>query len=166
LNLPVSAFYLLAAPSTPDAGLEKVAMRAGIGNGLSVAEVKDIIAKSRRGASLRHLIHVAQQIFRDVQQNRYSPEKWPQVLERHLAGLDREQVLAIVHQKCSERLERSESQLFDLKHEIARLKAIQDWSKGPLSFTPFPTKAGPHVDVPFFPARRSLLADRSPPIER
>jgi hypothetical protein len=66
LDLPVSAFYLLAAPSTPDKALEEVAMRVGKGNGVSVAEVKDIIAKSRRGSSLRHLIHVARQTLRDL----------------------------------------------------------------------------------------------------
>ena len=39
-------------------------MRVGNGNGVSVDEVKDIIAKSRRGSSLRQLIHVALQILR------------------------------------------------------------------------------------------------------
>src|SRR5262245_60793240 len=41
LEVPISALYLLAAPSTPDKALEAVAMRVGNGNGVSVAEVKD-----------------------------------------------------------------------------------------------------------------------------
>ena len=39
LDLPLSALYLLAAPSTPDKALEQVAMRVGNGNDVSIAEV-------------------------------------------------------------------------------------------------------------------------------
>jgi hypothetical protein len=52
VQLPISALYLLAAPSTPDQAIEQVAMRAGNSNGLSLADVKDIIANSRRSSVL------------------------------------------------------------------------------------------------------------------
>src|SRR5262245_17702533 len=58
LDLPLSALYLLAAPSTPSKALEQVARRVGYGNDVSVAEVKDIIAKSRRASPLRHSIAI------------------------------------------------------------------------------------------------------------
>ena len=106
LQVPISALYLLAAPSTPDKALEEVATRIGNGNDVSLAEVKDIIDKSRRGSSLRHLIRVALQILGVMP---CDSRDWDQVLDRHLAGADREQVLAIVHRKCSERLERREA---------------------------------------------------------
>jgi hypothetical protein len=152
LGVPVSALYLLAAPSTPDKALEEVAMRVGNGNGLSVAEVKDIITKSRRGSSLRHLIYVARQTLRVICAPRYSPGEWDQVLDRHSGDLDRDQVRAIINRKCQETLERRQDQLFDLKHEIARLEAIRNWSEGPLRFTPCPTKRGPNFELPFWPS--------------
>jgi hypothetical protein len=160
LQVPISALYLLAAPSTPDKALEAVAMRVGAGNGVSVAEVKDMIAKSRRGSPLRHSIHVAREILSSVMQ---APEHWDQILERHLGDLDldRDQVLAIINQKCSEMLESRRERLLDLKHEMARLEAILAWSnKSPLVFAPFPSKAGPHFSAPFFAhkARRGSVS--------
>jgi hypothetical protein len=150
LDLPISALYLLAAPSTPDKALEEVAMRVGNGNGVSVAEVRDIIGTSRRGSSLRHLIHVAQQILHVIKRG-LGPEKWDQVLDRHLGDLDRDQVRSIIYAKCQETLERRQERIDDLKREIASLELIRDWSEGSLSFTPFPTKAGPDVPAPFLP---------------
>jgi hypothetical protein len=51
-DLPVSAIYLLAAPSTPEAARSEIIERAKTGTPVSVAEVKQTInaAKARRGA--------------------------------------------------------------------------------------------------------------------
>ena len=162
LNLPVSAFYLLAAPSTPDAALEQIAMRTGIGNGLSVAEVKDIIANSRRGGSLRHIINVARQVLREIRLHGLCDESCGQILDRSLGDLDRDQIRAVIHQKCCEALERRESQLFELQHEIKQLKRVQAWSAGDLLFTPFPSKTGPHFGVPFINAHQAKAGSLLP----
>jgi hypothetical protein len=57
LNLPLSAFYLLAAPSTPDLALEEVATRVGNGAGLSIAEVRasSPTAVAHRRSAIRSL---------------------------------------------------------------------------------------------------------------
>jgi hypothetical protein len=46
LNLPVSALYLLAAPSTPEEARAEVIARAEAGERMPVAEVKRVVAES------------------------------------------------------------------------------------------------------------------------
>jgi hypothetical protein len=104
-----------------------------------------IIAKSRRGSPLRHAIHIARQVLRDAERN----SNYSQILEGRLGDLHRDQVRKIINRKCEETLERREAQLGELQREITRLKAIREWSKGPLLFTPCPNKRGPNFAVPF-----------------
>jgi N6-adenosine-specific RNA methylase IME4 len=47
LDLPMSSFYLLAAPSTPDGARREIAQRAEAGEELPVAEVKRIIDNAK-----------------------------------------------------------------------------------------------------------------------
>ena len=47
LNVDVSSLYLLAAPKTPAAAIEAVAKRSDAGEKLSLADIKDVIAKAR-----------------------------------------------------------------------------------------------------------------------
>jgi Protein of unknown function (DUF3102) len=47
LGLPVSALYLIAAPSTPDEARDEISARAEAGEKMSVSEVKDTIAGAK-----------------------------------------------------------------------------------------------------------------------
>jgi hypothetical protein len=84
--VPLSTIYMLAAPSTPDAALESVAMRVGGGEKLSVAEVKDVIVNSRRASPLRHKYHIANQTLREIRPG----VDVGKIVDRHLDGLEGE----------------------------------------------------------------------------
>jgi hypothetical protein len=126
LGLPVSAFYLLAAPSTPDAAIEEVASRAGNGNGLSLAEVKDIIASSRRASPIRELVRIAKEIMREVE--KMPIEQVPSAIERHTSELPDDQgdgVKNFVHELIEKRLERHLNRIDQLRDEIEWLEKLK-----------------------------------------
>jgi hypothetical protein len=54
LNLPVSALYLLAAPSTPDAARAEIVKLAEAGAAVSVETVKDVIATKKGWSRARY----------------------------------------------------------------------------------------------------------------
>jgi hypothetical protein len=51
LSLPISGLYLLAAPSTPEETRNAIIERAGAGEALSVAEIKEAIDQARGKSS-------------------------------------------------------------------------------------------------------------------
>jgi hypothetical protein len=53
LNLPVSALYLLAAPSTPEAAKTEIIARAQAGEVVPIAEVKVVVERHRQPSSKR-----------------------------------------------------------------------------------------------------------------
>src|SRR5262249_47237592 len=59
LDLPVSALYLLAAPSTPEAAKTEILERAKAGESLPVEEVKRVVdsAKGRKPRNLARAMH-------------------------------------------------------------------------------------------------------------
>jgi hypothetical protein len=139
LHVPLSALYLLAAPSVPDQALFAVAARAGNGAGLSLDEVKEIIANSRRASPLRHMIHLAKQILREVQKdtscgaagNVMNSRRARDLIDSRFAelkrnGYDCEQIELILWHQCSDIMGTREEQINRLKCEIAVLKLIQD----------------------------------------
>src|SRR5262245_57901299 len=67
-DIPTSALYLLAAPSTPDKAIAEAAVRVGAGNGLSIAEVKTIIVNSRRHSPFGFRIRMAREILSAIRE--------------------------------------------------------------------------------------------------
>jgi hypothetical protein len=53
LNLPISALYLLAAPSTPAAARDEILERAGAGEDIKVADVKKVIGAAKQSRPLK-----------------------------------------------------------------------------------------------------------------
>jgi hypothetical protein len=128
LEVPISALYLLAAPSTPNKALEEVAMRVGNGNGLSIAEVKEIIANSRRRSPLRHVMRTAREILAECE--RSSPDV-RHILDRRFAELPsndyyRQCVADALIMKCRERSETRSSRIDQLKGEMRKLELIEN----------------------------------------
>jgi hypothetical protein len=121
LDLPLSALYLLAAPSTPDTALVAVAARAGKGNGLSVAEVKDIIINARRNSPLRFLANAALQILNEAK-NAADIER----LLAELSDVARPRVAYILRNKCLDRMSRLDDRVDRLRREIGRLELINN----------------------------------------
>jgi hypothetical protein len=123
LQVPLSALYLLAAPSTPDKALFAVAARAGTNAGLSVVEVKEIIANSRRASPIRRLVHIAKQIIGNIKNAPLTDV--PAIIERYVVALPSDEtdgVKNFVHEQLDKRLERHEQRIYQLKDEIERLK--------------------------------------------
>jgi hypothetical protein len=121
LNLPVSALYLLAAPSTPDTALVAVAVRAGTGNGLSLAEVKDIVVNARRNSPLRFLANAALRILNEAE-NAADIER----LLAELSDVARPRVAYILRNKCLDRMGRLDNRVDRLRREIERLELINN----------------------------------------
>jgi hypothetical protein len=122
LDVPLSALYLLAAPSTPDAALVAVAARAGNGNGLSLAEVKDIVVNARRNSPLRYWFGVAGRILKEARD--------VSDVERMLAELkgdNGERVQYIAYHKCIDRIGKRTEQRDRLQEEIERLELIKNY---------------------------------------
>jgi hypothetical protein len=129
--LPISALYLLAAPSTPDRALEVVATRTGSGAGLTLAEVKGIIVNTRRASPLRHQVTVAKQILREVCKlpGAATSDDVDGVFDSHFAALDdndRAGADHILSFNCTQRLAQCRWQINDLEREVARLKLLQE----------------------------------------
>jgi len=130
LELPISALYLLAAPSVPDQALWQAAARAGMGAGLSIADVKVIIANSPRASPLRHRIHLAKQILREVQDDS-SIGTAEQIIDRRLAeyqrdGHDCASVKRVLWFQCAEATGRREDRIYQLKREIEILDRVSN----------------------------------------
>jgi hypothetical protein len=142
LNVPLSALYLLAAPSTPDQALFATAARAGDGAGLSLVEVKEIIANSRRASPIRRLVHIARQIMAAIENA--SVADVPTIVDRHAAQLPSDQgdgVKNFVHELINKRLERDEQRIYQLEREVKRLKQL-------IAVVELP-QSGPYVLPPF-----------------
>jgi hypothetical protein len=126
LNVPLSALYLLAAPSTPDKALFATAARAGIGTGLSLAEVREIIANSRRASPIRRLVHIAKQIMGSIE--KATLDDVTATVERHVVTLPSDEadgVKNFVHEIINKRLERHEQKIDQLKSEIKHLEELR-----------------------------------------
>jgi hypothetical protein len=127
LNLPISALYLLAAPSTPDKALEEVAVRVGNGNGVSIAEVRDIIARGRRTSRLRYLIMTPRLIMDDAQ--KAAPSDVHDLIRARFAELlgddrTRDDVKDRVRCECLGRLKECRARFDQLNREIEHLELI------------------------------------------
>jgi hypothetical protein len=143
LNVPLSALYLLAAPSTPEPALFTIAARAGEGAGVSLVEVKEIIAKSRRASPIRRLVHIARQIMAEIENASISDV--PAIVTRYVAQLPSEEgdgVKNFVHEFIIKRLERHEQSIYRLKSEIEKLKQLA-------AVVELPKSAGPYILPPF-----------------
>ena len=131
LELPLSALYLLAAPSTPDKAIFQVAARAGVGAGLSLMQVKNIIEQSRRASPLRERImidklrhRIAHQIVGEISKLADSAKShqvcW--IFDRYFPALaddDRETVVDILDHICRTKIKYLEL----LQERIAQEKA-------------------------------------------
>jgi Protein of unknown function (DUF3102) len=123
LELPISALYLLAAPSTPDKAIFQVAARAGVGAGLSFTQVKDVIEQSRRASPLRQRIMIANQRWRIAKQILREVRKLPgsatssdvcRIFDRHFAALaddDRASVNDNLFYGCTQALAHCRTQI-------------------------------------------------------
>jgi hypothetical protein len=126
LEVPLSALYLLAAPSTPDNALFAAAARAGNGAGLSLVEVRQIIANSRRASPIRRLVHIARQLMAKIENAPIADVS--AIVERLVATLPSDEgdgVKNFVHEIINKRLERHENRMNQLKFEIERLEQLR-----------------------------------------
>jgi hypothetical protein len=131
LDVPVSALHLLAAPSTPDQAHWEVAARAGEGAGLPIAEVKVIIANSRKASPPRHRIHIAKQILTEVRKlpGAAGSTEVGRIFDSHFAGLDDDSRAGVAYAlsfDCSQRIARYRDEIKYLGWEIERLELLQD----------------------------------------
>ena len=143
LEVPLSALYLLAAPSTPDNALFAAAARAGNGAGLSLVEVRQIIANSRRASPIRRLVHIARQLMAKIENAPIADVS--AIVERLVATLPSDEgdgVKNFVHEIINKRLERHENRMNQLKFEIERLEQLR-------SRVPRHSQSGPYILPPF-----------------
>jgi hypothetical protein len=126
LDVPLSALYLLAAPSTPDKALFAIAQRAGKDAGLSLLEVRQIIANSRRASPIRRLVHIAKQIMGSIQNALLADVT--AIIVRQVAALPSDEadgVKTFLLEIINKRLERHEQSIDKLKDEIERLEQLR-----------------------------------------
>lgn len=136
LDVPISALYLLAAPSTPEPAIFTIAARTGLGAGLSLLEVKEIIANSRRASPIRRLVHVARQIIAEIKNVPIA--EVPAIVARHVAELPPEEgdgVKNFLHEFIDKRLQRHQQRVWLLEDEIKRLKELSAVMGMPQSYT-------------------------------
>jgi hypothetical protein len=128
LDVPLSALYLLAALSTPDKALFAIAERAGTGAGLSLVEVREIIANSRRASPIRQRIHIAKQIWKEVQDRPLADVR--RIIETRLADLqddERRWVQGLIYERCMKSSDGYSTQASKLENKIKWLDELIDY---------------------------------------
>jgi Protein of unknown function (DUF3102) len=95
LELPITALYLLAAPSTPDSARQEISARIEAGESVAIAEVKQTIAEHRQPARKPPLAEQRAEVGRKAQRAHLGDEIADQQEMRRLCN-------EAVHQLCDE----------------------------------------------------------------